>query len=132
MVERDGDDGRVDDLEEGGNHHGERYDPFVHVVHDKPIPDKTLLLCKNRRDNGETHPQEVAGVLTRIQRDLYGYPLDHLDEITRRVLGGKRENAEPVPAMMLSTRPLNVLPGYVSTSITTFWPGLTLSNWVSL
>ena len=58
MVEGDVDDRGVDDLEKGGKHHGERYEPLVHVFHDKPCRRRRFSLCDDRRDNGETHPQE--------------------------------------------------------------------------
>ncbi len=52
-------------------------------------------------------------IVTRpvVENDLDRNPLDDLHIIAKGVLGGKRENAEPVPAMMLSTFPVKILPG---------------------
>ncbi len=61
----------------------------------RPFREESFLFCDDRRDNGEAHPQEVAGVLSRIQRDLYRHPLDHLDEIARRVLRGEKGERRP-------------------------------------
>jgi len=67
-------------------------------------------------------PQDVAGVSHERERTIFtGRADDHVSSPS--VFRRKRAKAEPSPAMMLSTVPLNFLPLYVSTRISTSCPG---------
>ena len=113
MVEGDVDHRGVDGyLEKGGKHHGEGYDPLAGVFHGEPLhgSDVSHLVMMVGTTERPTR-KACSGSVPLIEHDLHRHPLDHLDEIARRVFGGKRENADPVPAMTLSTFPVNVLPG---------------------
>ena len=65
----------------------------------------------HRWDDRQTRPEGMGGVEGRFHDDLYGNALDDLDEVARRVLGGKEAEDRAGTRLHAVDVPLKILPG---------------------
>src|SRR5690606_31971191 len=126
MGQGDVDDGGVEQLHDGADHHHQgddqpllrryrRHGVGAQRTHDSAarlVSMLTALLAPTRNGN----PVELP--VTRI---FTGTRWVVLTQLPVAFSGGSRENAVPLAGLMLSTTPVNSWPGYISTSILACW-----------
>src|SRR5208283_2933301 len=102
MVERHIDDRSIHDLDESREHDGQGDDPFGPFVH---FPTSTVGSTDIPRRRACPASVSLSSTI------LTGTLCTTLTYWPVAFSGGKRENTTPVPAIMLSTVPLNTLSG---------------------